>query len=107
MSSRYAQARPVVLPESLDELTGPAGGTVVLPRHLDWGPHYEYDLADDADLVLMYERVIREALTADDLRTYLNTDVLRTCWANLFLPAPLRTAWQARFPELGSAAAAA
>jgi hypothetical protein len=34
--SRYAEAKPYALPTSLSELTGPASGTVVLPRHIDW-----------------------------------------------------------------------
>ncbi|MFZ3494134.1 hypothetical protein ACODT5_13065 [Streptomyces sp. 5.8] len=107
MSSRYAQLRPYTLPGSLGELSGPADGLVVLPRHLDWGPHYEYDLADDADVVLMYERVIREAQTPEDLHAHLNADVLRSHWRTLFLPGPARAAWEARFPELASASAAA
>ncbi|MCP3757257.1 hypothetical protein [Streptomyces sp. TBY4] len=107
MSSRYAQLRPYTLPGSLGELSGPADGLVVLPRHLDWGPHYEYDLADDADVVLMYERVIREAQTAEDLHAHLNADVLRSHWRALFLPGPARVAWEARFPQLASAPAAA
>ncbi|MCX5193593.1 hypothetical protein OOK31_06755 [Streptomyces sp. NBC_00249] len=107
MSSRYAQLRPYTLPGSLSELSGPAYGSVVLPRHLDWGPHYEYDLADVADVLLMYERVIREAQTPEDLHTHLNADVLRSRWRKLFLPGPARAAWEARFPELASTAAAA
>ncbi|MGW1023175.1 hypothetical protein ACWD4J_05540 [Streptomyces sp. NPDC002577] len=54
--SRYAAAKIYALPESLDEPVGATAGSVVLPRHLDWGPHYEYDLGDHADLLLMYER---------------------------------------------------
>lgn len=105
--SRYATAKPYAVPASLAELDGPTTGTVTLPRHIDWGPHYVYDLADEADLLLMYERVIREAQTSDDLRTYLNGPMLRHLWASLFLPAPARATWQARFPELGTTAAAA
>lgn len=95
--SRQAAARIYALPESLDELVGPSAGTVILPRHIDWGPHYEYDLADEADLLLMYERVIREAQTAADLRAYLNAHLLRQHRTDLFLPAPARATWQARF----------
>jgi len=105
--SRYATARIYALPGSLDELVGPTSGTVTLPRHIDWGPPYEYDLADEADLVLMYERVIREAQTPADLRSHLNVGLLRRHWSDLFLPAPARATWQARFPELAPAAAAA
>ena len=105
--SRYAAARIYALPESLDELVGPTSGTVTLPRHIDWGPHYEYELADEADLLLMYERVIREAQSPADLQSHLNADLLRRHWMDLFLPSPTRAAWQARFPELAPEAAAA
>ncbi len=57
--SRYAAARIYALPESLDGFVGPASGAMTLPRHIDWGPHCVYDLGDEADLLLMYERVIR------------------------------------------------
>ncbi|WP_240677405.1 hypothetical protein [Actinacidiphila soli] len=66
-----------------------------------------YDLADEADLLLMYERVIREAQAPADLRTHPNAALLRRHWTDLFLPSPTRTAWQARFPELAATAAAA
>jgi hypothetical protein len=35
---RREHAMPVVVPDSLDALRGPADGTVRLPIHLDWGP---------------------------------------------------------------------
>ncbi|MEH0575699.1 MULTISPECIES: hypothetical protein [Streptomyces] len=105
--SRYGAARIYALAESLDDLVGPTSGTVTLPRHIDFGPHYESDLADKADLLLMYERVVREAQSAADLRAHLNADLLRRHWTDLFLPTPARAAWQARFPELAPAAAAA
>ena len=34
----------------------------------------------------MHERVIREATRAEDLRSYLNEQVLRQVWKQLFLP---------------------
>ena len=105
--SRYAAARIYALPDSLDELVGPTSGSVTLPRPIDWGPRYEYDLADEADLLLMYERVIREAKSTADLRAYLNADLLRRHWTDLFLPSPARAAWQARFHGLVPTAAAA
>ncbi|MEU0811374.1 hypothetical protein [Streptomyces sp. NPDC005970] len=108
--SRYAAAKPYVLLESLAELDGPTTGGVTLPRHIDWGPHYIYDLADEADIRLMYERVIREAQTRDDLNAYLNATWLRQVWCDLFLPVAVKTAWGIRFPELhehGTMAAAA
>ncbi|NJQ00081.1 hypothetical protein [Streptomyces zingiberis] len=105
--SRYAATRTYAVPESPGELAGPTTGTVTLPRHIDWGPHHEYDLADEADLLLLYERVIREAQSSADLRAHLDAGLPRRCWNELFLPTPVRVARQARFPELSPAAAAA
>ncbi|HEV2346023.1 MAG TPA: hypothetical protein VGS97_18125 [Actinocrinis sp.] len=93
----YAAARPHVLPDSLDELVGPEHGTVVLPTRLDWAPERSYLLDDPADARLMYERVIREALHVDDLRRFLNQDLLVRLWPTLFLPARVRALWEQRF----------
>lgn len=98
--SRYAESRPYVLPESLAELNGPTEGVVRLPRHLDWGPAYGYDLGDAADLAVMYERVIREARSREDLRAYLEGGTVRRLWSRLVLPSPVRALWERRFPEL-------
>lgn len=59
MRSRYAEAKPYTLPESLAKLAGAAKDTVQLTPHLDWGPRYLYDLADEADVLMMYQPVIR------------------------------------------------
>jgi len=105
--SRYAAAKPYAVPMSLAELGGPTEGVVKLPRHIDWGPDYGYDLADESDLAVMYERVIREAQTAEDLATFLDAATLRRLWPILILPAPARIKWEGRFPELAQQAAAA
>jgi ABC-type molybdate transport system ATPase subunit len=52
----------------------------------------------------MYERVIREATRPDDLRAYLNGEVLRDVWRSLYLPVRVRRLWEVRFPDLGLAA---
>ncbi|SEL68177.1 hypothetical protein SAMN05660976_03070 [Nonomuraea pusilla] len=77
---------------------------VELPTHLDWSEQRVYDLDDDAQLGLMYERVIREAAYIDDLRAYLNAAVLVRIWPRLFLPVQARQAWEARFRHLVRAA---
>jgi hypothetical protein len=100
-------AKPYALPASLDQLAGPSAGLVTLPRHLDWGPPYTYNPGDPADLVLLYERVIREAHSPADLHDHLGRTALLRIWPELFLPRELRALWQARFPELGPRAAAA
>ncbi len=105
--SRYAEARLYMVPESLVELDGPTEGLVRLSRHLDWGPAYDYELADAADLAVMYERVLREARSREDLQTYLDGGTLRRLWGQLVLPAPVRLLWERRFPELAARRAAA
>lgn len=105
--SRYAEARSYVVPDSLDELGGPTEGVVRLPRSLDWGPAYEYVLADAADLAVMYERVLREARSQEDLRSYIDGGTLWRLWGRLVLPAPVRAVWERRFPELVARRAAA
>jgi hypothetical protein len=79
---------------------------VVLPRHIDWGPPYVYDLADESGTAVMYERVIREAQGAQDLAAHLDAATLRRLWPKLIVPAPARRQWDARFGELAHQAVA-
>ena len=98
-------AKPVVVPEDLHMLAGPTGGVVLLPRHLKWSGNARYDLDMPGRIMDMYRTVINEAATADDLHRYLNEAVLRSLWQIMWLPLPLRAAWEHRFPELASAIA--
>ncbi|MEO3786058.1 hypothetical protein ABGB12_22235 [Actinocorallia sp. B10E7] len=101
---RYADSRAYALPEDLALLEGPASGVVELPRHLDWSEQHVYDLDDPAQLGLMYERVIREASSPEDLAVYLNARLLVRCWGRLYLPPRVRRLWEDRFPFLAAAA---
>lgn len=101
----YADRRAYVLPASWDELGGPASGEVELPASLRWTGRRLYDLAVPADVRVFYERVIVEALDADDLADLLNADRLGAVWADLYLPARARRAWEQRFPILVQRAA--
>ncbi|MBG0815718.1 hypothetical protein [Planomonospora sp. ID82291] len=100
----YGDRRPYTVPETLEELTGPADGTVELPTRLDWSEQRRYNLDDPAELGLMYERVIRESMRAEDLRRYLDGRTLLRVWHRIFLPRRVRTLWEERFPQLRSAA---
>lgn len=100
----YAENRPYLVPETMEELAGPLTGIVMLPERLDWSERAEFRLDDPAERNLMYERVIREATRPDDLRTYLNGEVLRDVWRSLYLPVRVRRLWEVRFPDLGLAA---
>lgn len=98
--SRYADQRPYIVAGSLTDLHGPVGGTVTLDRSLDWSGDATYDLDDAGDRQLMYQTVLNQAATPDDLCRWLDGDVLRRLWPTLWLPARLRTLWETRFPEL-------
>lgn len=100
----YADRRPYLVAESLEELTGPVSGVVELPKHLDWSEQGRYNLADVRELSVMYERVLREAQDTDDLRRFLNGPMVRKVWHRLFLPSRVRELWERRFPDLARAA---
>lgn len=102
--SRYASHRVYIVPADLHELAGPTSGVVTLPIRLDWSEQRVYDVGDDSQLGLMYERVIREATHVDDLRVYLNGQVLIRLWPRLYLPLRARQAWEGRFRTLVRAA---
>ena len=105
MASRtYAENRPYLLPDTLGELAGPVTGAIQLPLRLDWSERAVFHLDNPAERNVMYERVIREATQADDLRSYLNEAVLRQVWRLLFLPQEVRQRWEERFPDLRLAA---
>ena len=87
-------ARPVALPEDLDDASAPkAAGEVELPFHIRWsGPPITYDLMDRADRARVYEQVLREG-TEDDVRYFVDADQLRELFDELVLPPPVRSAW--------------
>lgn len=96
--------RPVLVADSLDELTGPEHGVVELPQRLMWNPNRRFDL-DDPDLLLwMYENVLREAIRRTELRRWINGRVLVRVWRKLNLPRPVRQAWESRHAQLRAAA---
>ncbi|WP_233625189.1 hypothetical protein, partial [Actinoplanes sp. ATCC 53533] len=100
--SRYADQRHYVVPASLADLHGPVSGLVVLDRSLDWSGDSTYDLDDAGDLQVMYQTVLNQATATENLSRWLDGDLLRQMWPELWLPARLRALWQARFPELGT-----
>jgi len=100
----YANIRPYAVPSTLEELTGPASGVVVLPGWLDWSPQRSYNLSDPAALRVMYEQVIQEG-REQDLRAFLNAKLLARVWPELILPVRVRRLWEARFARLRDLAA--
>ncbi|MEV8516295.1 hypothetical protein [Dactylosporangium sp. NPDC051484] len=96
----YGERKPVVVADSLSQLSGPTSGTVTLPNHLDWSGHPVYDLDDPKRLVTMYKTVLQEAQTVADLAAWLNADRLAAEWTGMYLPPKVRRLWEAQFPQV-------
>lgn len=96
----YAAVRRYAVVAALEDLHGPTSGAVVLPKRLDWGPPRPFDLADRADVAVMYETVLRESRDQDDLSDFLDAELLVNVWQSLVLPTPARAAWESRFAQL-------
>jgi hypothetical protein len=87
-------ARPVAVPDDLDaSYLAKASGLVELPLHIRWSyPPVVYDMDDPADVIRVYEQVLREG-TEDDVRYYIRPKVLASVWRQLVLPLHVRKAW--------------
>ncbi|MFH8993233.1 hypothetical protein [Streptomyces sp. NPDC017940] len=102
LRARYARQ----LPTRLDELTGPARGTVDLPLHVVWSGLRSFDLERPRLRMSLYRTVLAEGLH-QDLVTYLNRDLLIGQWPVLrtLISRPIREVWENAFPELTARAA--
>lgn len=93
-------AKPIIVPDRLEILRGPTEGVVDLPRHLKWSGNSRYDLAQPGRMRDLYRAVLNEAASTEDLATYLDRESLIRLWPSIWLPAPVRRAWEERFPAL-------
>lgn len=86
--------RPVAVPDDVDDPRHvKASGVVQLPSNVRWsGPPKTYNLDDPVDRARVYEQVLREG-TDDDVRRFIDVDVLEELWDTLVVPARVRTAW--------------
>jgi hypothetical protein len=91
----------------LTELRGPTEGIVELPHRLFWQPNRKIDLDKPALLAWMYETVLREAVTPDELHAWLDGATLVRLWPDLFVPRGVRAAWERQHPMLRTQAVAA
>jgi hypothetical protein len=95
-----------VVVADLSGLHGPTGGVVELPHRLFWQPDRRVNLDNPAVLAWMYETVLREAVTDEELCMWLDEATLLRLWDDLFLPWGVRAAWEQRHPGLRRRAAA-
>ncbi|WP_406456100.1 hypothetical protein OG782_29600 [Streptomyces sp. NBC_00876] len=96
------------LPESLDELQGPAQGVVELPLHVAWSGMTSYDMGKPRQRMGLYRTGLHEGLR-DDLSRYLNQDLLLDLWPVLrtLVGRTVRVVWEDAIPELAARARAA
>ena len=88
-------ARPVAVPDDVDDPRhAKASGRVQLPVTVDWSGEepFTYDLDHARDRRRVYEQVLREG-GDDDVRRYIDADILLADWDRLVLPARVRRAW--------------
>ena len=98
----YAPYRTIHVASDLDALRGPLEGNVRLPLHLDASARALYDVGDVRRRLRLYEVVILEAWNDEDFAAWLNRDALIEAWPTLYLPRPVRAAWEARHPALAA-----
>jgi hypothetical protein len=97
------QSRPgrvAVVVDDLATLHGPTSGVVELPHRLLWRANRTIDLDQPWQLGAMYEIVLTEAVRVDELRDWLDGEVLVRLWSTLYLPRGIRRAWEDRHPML-------
>ncbi len=70
-------------------------GRVTLPNRIAWSGQGEYDLDDLDDRRRVYELVMTEG-TEDDVRTYIDLDVLLVMWDTMWLAPHVREQWAER-----------
>ncbi|HEX7745793.1 MAG TPA: hypothetical protein VF462_11095 [Micromonosporaceae bacterium] len=82
---------------------GPTSGRVELPHRMFWQANRVFDLDKPFMLQWMYEIVLREAMTIDELRAWLDVPTLHRLWPALYLPHGVRRDWEQHHPSLREA----
>jgi hypothetical protein len=97
--------KSVQLPNRIEDLRGPAQGTIVLPRYMSFPGLRECDVTDDAVRRTVYGIVLTQG-QRNDVARYVNADLLRADWPHIkdALDPRLRRVCNRRF-ALGDAGA--
>lgn len=98
----FHHLKPYAVPDSLDELHGPASGWVELSHSLYWAPgSRRFNLDDESGVKRVYVSALAEGTLAD-VQALVNADRLVEIWEDLFLPTRVRDLWEDRFPGLAA-----
>lgn len=89
------RGKPFFVPDQLPRLPVEAAlATVVLPPQADWSASgHPRNLADRSERLLAYQVVMAEGRPADIMQ-FIDGALLVDAWADLYLPAAIRHAWQ-------------
>jgi len=89
------RGKPFFVPNQLPQLSPSVSlARVTLPKHVNWSaPQETWNLADRAERMLAYQLLLAEGGPVD-ITTFVDGTLLIDLWAELFLPAEIRTAWQ-------------
>jgi len=99
--TRLLSRPPVCIPDDLVDRSLPkASGVVTLPGHIAWSAPYTFDMDNRKQLIYMYQTVMTEGLD-DDVRYYIDIDVLVELWDDLWLSPYVREAWSAWLYDRG------
>ncbi|MGH3711851.1 MAG: hypothetical protein ACRDT4_00055 [Micromonosporaceae bacterium] len=90
-----------LVPERLEDLHGPAHGTLTLPVDICWSGRRQFDLANYKHRLTAY-RIVLTAGCREDAEQYLDARHLIDDWPDQrrLLGPHYRRAWESRFPEL-------
>lgn len=97
LQSRYRDR----LPRSLEDLAGPAHGTVQLPLHVAWSGVTAFDVERPGRCRSMYHIVLTDG-QREDIIAYVNRHLLVSQWPILrkLVGRVIRDVWESSFPEL-------
>ncbi|MEU2956872.1 hypothetical protein [Streptomyces xanthochromogenes] len=95
------------LPARLEDLQGPAHGTVDLPLHVVWSGRRSFDVDAARPRMGLYRTVLAEG-QQQDVIDFLNRDLLIAQWPVLrtLVSRLVRDVWENAFPELATLTAA-
>lgn len=99
--------KPYAVPASLEALTGPAAGQVMLPLSVYWAAERtSVDVGNAQGAFKAYVALLSEG-TLEDVVSLVNAERLKQVWNQLLLPVRCAAEWERRFPELTRAEARA